>query len=286
MRSISPSDDAPLCLTFPDGSEFHTGYSRLSKFFQCPKQYKFTYVDKIRGEAGVPLRRGQAYHGAVEVLLNWKLQTGDLLPLHRADKLAIRSAKAENLSDREIYGVIDAVRYYWHEMYPIHQPLAVEKAFEIVRGGVKITGRIDLIETTGDVIDHKFSYDTWADSRAQYGCQPIIYQWAALDQFEKEYPEWTYNGFAYNIIRLFPSPVIQVIHIPKLDQASSDWWEEQLHAACQIIRNGFFPAIPSDKNCQYCDHKARCNPVIYKIKKYNVGDLAQGNDDEIDYERL
>lgn len=273
-------------MTLPSGEEFHVGYSRLSKFFQCPKSFKYSYIDKIRMPSGLPLRRGQAYHGAVEELLKYKMEYGELYPRERADKLAIREAKKNDLTDAEIYKVIDAVRFYWDHQYPKHRPLAVEKDFSIVRGGVTITGRIDLIERRRikgqrlfDVTDHKFSYDTWADARAKYGCQPIIYQWAAIDQFEAELG-LPYGGFAYNIIRLFPHPIIQKIRIKRMKQDMSDWWEEQIHEASKIIRRGYFPAIPSDKVCGFCDHKKLCNPAVYRLEKSMIGEPdPDGNED-------
>lgn len=277
-ESTKHPDFEGLHLKLPNGEEFHVGYSRLSSFFKCPKSFKYSYIDKIRMPGGLPIRRGQAYHGALETMLFHKLENdGDLYTLARAEKLAIRSAKKENLPDSEIYKVIDATRYYWHNLYPLHTPIAVEKEFKIMRGGVEITGRIDLLDQISvkgkpmfDVIDHKFSYDVWADERAKYGCQPIIYQWAAIDLYEKEF-DLPYHGFQYNICRLFPSPVIQKIEVPRVSQADSDWWEEQIYEAARIIRRRYFPAIPSGKNCQFCDHRELCQPVAYKIKKSLVG---------------
>lgn len=268
-----------LCMTFPDGTSMHLGYSRLSKYFQCPAQYKYTYVDDIKTGGSLPMRRGNAYHAAVETLLQWKMDQGRMLELDRAEKLAIRCAKAEDLTTSEIYRVIDAVRFYHQEMYHKHQPIAVEKKFEIVRGGVKLTGRIDLIEPC-KITDHKFSYDTWADSRARYGCQPIIYQWAGIDVYEKEFPGWSYETFSYNIIRLYPHPVIQVINIDRLDDRASEWWEEQLYQAALAIRRGYFPAIPSDSACARCEHKKICDPVIYRLRKETVG-LPIDEDEDI-----
>lgn len=264
-------------MTYPDGESFHVGYSRLSKFFQCPKQFKYSYVDKLRMQPGLPLRRGQAYHGALETMLKWKLEHDELYPECKVNVLAMRQAVANNLTDSEVQKVVDAVTFYYHYQYPRHRPMAVERDFSIVRGGVTITGRIDLIERRKrqgkrffDVTDHKFSYDTWVDSRAKYGCQPIIYQWAALDQFEAEL-ELPYGGFSYNIIRLFPHPLIQKIRIKRLKQEASDWWEEQIFEASRIIRRGYFPAIPTDKGCQFCDYKSLCKPAIYRLEKSLIG---------------
>jgi CRISPR/Cas system-associated exonuclease Cas4 (RecB family) len=286
-RSTRHPDYDGVHLKLPNGEEYHVGYSRLSAFFKCPRSFQYTYIDKIRAPGGLAVRRGQAYHGSLEFMLQWKIDhDGDLLAKSRCDKLAIRNAKAENLPDNEIYKVIDAVRFYWNNLYQQHRPLSVEKDFKIVRGGVEITGRIDLLEevikkkqTMFDVTDHKFSYDVWADSRAKYGCQPIIYQWAALDVFEPELGI-PYHGFQYNICRLFPHPVIQRIEIPRVSQAESDWWEDQIYEAAKIIRRRYFPAIPSDKNCGFCDHKELCQPTIYKIKKSLIG-LPIYDDEEV-----
>lgn len=270
-----------LVMTLPSGEEFHLGYSRISKFVDCPLQFKYSYVDKIRSPGGVPQRRGQAYHGSVETLLQWKIDNPSIhYSLKRAEKLAIRQGKENNLTDAEVYRVIDAVRYYHAVLYPLHKPMAVERDFKIVRGGVTLTGRVDLLEWQGIITDHKFSYDTWAESRAKYGCQPIIYQWAALDVFEKEFPAWEYAGFEYNVIRLYPNPRIQRIEIPRLSQAKSDWWEDQIHEYAKTIRRGYFPATPSDKVCTFCDHKKLCKPVIYNVKMSNIGEDTDIDDED------
>lgn len=265
-------------VTYPDGEKFHLGYSRLTKYAECPRAYKYSYVDKLRREAGVPLRRGTAYHNTVELMLKYKVKWGKLMDVARCDKIAVIKAGEENLTESETLKVVEAVRYYHSTMYHHHQPLAVEEEFDIKRGGVRLTGRIDLIETTGRISDHKFSYDTWAESRAKYGVQPIIYQWSGIDIFEPKYKiefpdlKWRYTGFEYCIIRLFPHPKIQRIEIPLVKQEASDWWEEQIFEWCKSIRRGYFPAYPHEKTCGFCDFKDLCKPTVYKIKMTNYGE--------------
>lgn len=230
------------------------------------RQYMYSYRDRIRTPGSVAQRRGNAYHSVAEWCLNFKIANdGELVSLERAERAAIRAGKKYTLTDAEIYRLIDAVRFYHSEMYPKHQPLAVEQDFTINRGGIKLTGRIDLIETTGLVIDHKFSYDKWAESRARYGCQPIIYQWAGLDYLPKLFKGWEYSGFAYQIIRLFPTPLIQEIRIDMIPQWESDWYEEQIAQVAGSIKSGYFPARPSDKQCSWCGHKELCKPPIWNI---------------------
>ncbi len=281
--SSKPSTTAEPGVTIHTKSgDFHLGYSRVSCFQGCPRQYKYSYIDGIRKPGGVPMRRGQAYHSTLDFMLSYKLQhDGELISPERADKAAIRAAKAENLSESEIYKVIDAVRYYYAEMYPKHIPVAVEQDFEIVRGGVKLTGRIDLVQADGRVIDHKFSYDKWAEPRAKYGCQPIIYQWAALDYLAKKFKNWTYTGFSYQIIRLFPTPLIQEIDIDVIPQWESDWYEEQIAQIAACVQAGYFPARPSDKECTRCNHKELCQPAIWNVRTSDTSkvDFSDSIDD-------
>jgi MoaA/NifB/PqqE/SkfB family radical SAM enzyme len=214
-------------------------------------------------------------------MLQFKIDNNmELYPRERVDKLAIRMAKKEGLTEAEIYRVIDAVRYYYATLYPEKRPILVEADFKVVRGGITITGRLDEADEDGWIVDHKFSYDIWAEPRAKYGYQPIIYQWAGIDQIERARPGWVFRGFEYNIIRLFPHPMIQRIRIPRMNQEKSDWWENELFEMAKCMRRDYYPANPSEKACAFCFHKELCKPAIYKVEISKLGDQDDPNDAE------
>lgn len=268
--------DAP---SLPD--DFHLGYSRISSYQECPRKYYYSYIEGIRTPGSTAMRRGTAYHEVVEELLKYKMgHKGKLLNGDKADQLAVKAGKAQELSESEIYRVIDATRFYHNALYPLHKPLAIEESFETVRGGVALTGRIDLIDEEGWVIDHKFSYDTWSDARAKSGCQPMVYQWAALDAYEKKFPGWEFKGFQYNIIKLFPVPKIQRITVPKLSEAASAWWENEVRIIALGIAKGHFPATASEDHCKWCGHKELCGPVMYDIETEMLVDKSTWDDEE------
>ncbi len=264
-----------------DNQDFHLGYSRISKYIECPKSFKYSYIDGIRSKANAAMNRGTAYHGALEDMFNYRLEhNNELMPLEQAERCAIKQSRKVKLTDAQIYNVIDAVRYFYKMKYEGHVPAisntnieplsvntqkSVEGAFEIFRGGVKITGRIDLATKDGIIVDHKFSNDTWSEARAKYGVQPIIYQWAGIDWLEKNFDVPEYSGFQYNIIKIWPQVDIQVVHIPRVSQEKSDWWEEQVASVAKAIKAGVFTATPSDRICQWCGHKKLCKPVIYDV---------------------
>ena len=281
-QELASQEDAiagePSPLILPEG--FHLGYSRIAKYQECPRQFFYTYIEGIRTEGSTAIRRGQAYHAVLEELLKYKLETGELLDPIKADKLAVKKAKAEKLTENEIYRVIDGVRFYYSELYPKHKPVAVEEPFEYVRGGVPFTGRIDLIDEEGWVIDHKFSYDTWSEQRSRFGCQPMVYQWAGIDVFEERFKGWKFKGFQYNILRLYPSPKIQRITVPYMGQDKSDWWESEVAIIAKGILSQHFPSTPGEKKCQWCSHKKLCQPVIYDIEVDTLAGKTDPNDED------
>lgn len=254
-----------------DNKEFHLGYSRIAKFLECPRQYKFTYIDGIRGKATTAMKRGTAYHAVLEHALQYKIDTDKLISIEVLDKLAIKFAKQEELSTTDTKSVIQASRFWYDEKYQNQDPIAVEFNFDIVIKDIKLTGRIDQIDKDGWVLDHKFSSDIWGEERSRYGPQPIVYQWAAMQQLEKLFPNFKYKGFAYQIVKLYPNPMIQTIKIPMLSLYESEWWEDQLIEIANSIKNGIFPANPKESNCKWCNHKKLCNPPIYNIKTKIVG---------------
>jgi RecB family exonuclease len=281
---IEPASEPGVTVTV-EGKEFHLGYSRIAKYMECPKAYKFSYIDKLSFAPGEPIRKGLAYHAVVEALLDYKVKRGKLYKLANTLKYAEERATVYKLTKSGTASLISAVAFYHATLYAEHDPVAYErqnadgeteihswqeKDFEIHRGGVKLTGRIDLIENCGRIIDHKFSFDIWNVERAKYGVQPMVYQWAAQDQLEKEKPDWKYSGFEYQVIRSHPCPVIQRLEIGLLSQSVSDWWEEQIAQIAAAIKAGLFPANATEKSCKYCQYKETCQPAIYKLKERQI----------------
>ena len=263
------------------GKEFHLGYSRIAKFLECPRSFKYTYIDGIRSPSGAAARRGTAYHNTLEKMLKFVMKHGYLAEREGCLTVAARMAEAEKLPPSDLKKVLTGVEYYYYRLYPKHKPVAVEQEFEIIRGGVKITGRIDLVEQNGRIVDHKFSSDIWAEDRAKHGVQPMIYQWAGLDYLPGILGnDWQFTGFQYNIIRTYPSLVIQKIDIPLMSQEISDWWEEEIAEIAKSILSGAFPAQPDEKRgCKWCDHKKLCKPKVYNIAIELVGQQREDEED-------
>jgi hypothetical protein len=267
--------EVSLTLTV-EGKEFHLGYSRIAKFLDCPYQYQRSYIDGIRSPGNAAMRRGQAYHAVVEGLLNYKInKDGALYPWAKTEAFALKQAAKEKLGQGDVGKVLEAVRFYYDQQYPLHNPKSVEDSFEFMKNGIRFTGRIDLLNCPSkgliEIIDHKFSYDIWATSKAEYGIQPMVYQWAWENDLKYRFPGYAYAGFAYNIIRVFPSPMIQTIRIKPVSDQASMWWERQVTVMAECMVRGLYYANANEKSCKWCEHKKHCQPCIYKLEVDKTG---------------
>jgi len=261
-----------------NGKEFHTGYSRLSKFMSCPRQYEYVYVKNNRPMSTEPMRRGNAYHGALEAALLLKLNKSKHMPLAKLLEWATYHTQVQELGDSVAQDVRNAVTY-WHGTYYDHiDPVFVEKTVKFVRNGVTITCRIDVGakvypgkvgspkkgKPKGVVIDHKSSYDFWTDDRARESTQPIIYQWAWEDALAEEF-KLPYGHFEYHIVRTFPLTSAQTLKIYRANQEQSDWFEVNVRAIAELMCGGTFFARPSTSECGRCDFRKECKPCLYRV---------------------
>ncbi len=274
-----------------DDKEFHIGYSRLSRFMECPAAYAFTYVDGHRTEGSPVMRRGTALHNTFEDMMVYKAGWEKLMPLEKAEARVLHHCTENRVCKSATEEVLSAMRYFYEHVYPKLSPAIlletagpketpIEGEFKIFRGGVEITGRIDfaaeyqageaITQTVkaphagGVIHDWKFSNKPWEVDRVTHSVQPMIYQWAGEDWFEPNFGI-PYLGFQYDIFNVWPDTQIQTVYIERLDKKASDWWERQVEQFAKAIRSGIFPANPSSNVCKWCDHKARCKPAIYKV---------------------
>ena len=263
----------PVTLSFR-GKEFHTGYSRITKFLSCPRSYRYTYVDGIRGEGNGAMKRGSAYHKTLEVALTFKRDKGRELSVGKCVELARYFAEQYELTPAVVDQVDSAVRYWHATLYHTLDPLFIEGRFEIERNGVRLTGLIDLGDTTGIVTDHKFSFETWSTDRAKKSVQPIIYQWGWEDDFAKKYGV-PYKRFEYHAIKTFPGVQVQRLKVYPLKEEASLWYEKQIRDVAEAMCSGIFFATPSVSECGRCEHRKRCKPATYTVRSQILGQASE-----------
>ncbi len=147
----------------------HTSASQLSKFDQCPEQWRQKYIKKQRERVGVPLIIGNADHAAYETAWRHKINTGTLPPLKDIEDMyrqKFDDAIEKNGGDSEIAWkdtkpgeAVDSGIGTLRAYYPVAQritPIALEAKFSYAPTSlpVPIIGYID-VETKDYTIERK-----------------------------------------------------------------------------------------------------------------------------------
>ena len=137
-----------------DDKSFHLGYSRLSKFMECPAAFDFTYNQGHRTEGSPVMRRGTALHNTFEDMMKYKAGWEKPMPLDKAITRVHHHCTENRVCKSATEEVLSAMNYFYEHMYSKLTPAMlldtadpketpIEGEFKIVRGGVEITGRID-----------------------------------------------------------------------------------------------------------------------------------------------
>jgi CRISPR/Cas system-associated exonuclease Cas4 (RecB family) len=138
--------------------------SQVSTFLACPAKWCFKFLLDLRETKTSSLAMGNAVHSPITTALDWKRASGKDVEIGAVDELfeqawAEETDQAEFRDDEEPTKLHDQaramVRKYMTEAAPFIKPAAVELPISGEIGGVRIRGRLDILEEDGCVIDIK-----------------------------------------------------------------------------------------------------------------------------------
>lgn len=174
--------------------EPHLSVSQISTWMQCPRKYRFQYLDKLPWPAvSSSLTFGTSVHAALAALSQARLEGEEptLDDLHGAYRVAwAAEAKPIEMKDGETPEALDAMARAMLAV-ALEQPrggrvLAVEEPFriELAPGVPPLVGVIDLIEERDGravIVEHKTGAARFTDQRVADDYQPTAYALAALE---------------------------------------------------------------------------------------------------------
>ena len=137
--------------------------SRLASWLDCPRRYRFTYVDRPSPPKGPPWAHntvGAAVHVALAAW--WRLaehertpQAAGRLVRERWNPMGFRDdAQADDWRER----AADMVERYTADLDPAEEPVGVERTVALRSDRLAVSGRIDRLDRRGDelvVVDYK-----------------------------------------------------------------------------------------------------------------------------------
>lgn len=240
--------------------------SRLAAFEDCPRRYRFTYLDRPTPPKGPPWAHNSLGASVHTALKAWF----DLPPAQRVPGMAnallkatwVREGYRDIDQERQAYGrALQWLRTYLEGLDPAAQPLAVERTVATKTAVLALSGRVDrLDEVDGElvIVDYKTGRTGLGPDDARSSRALALYAIAASSMFRR------------------PCRRVELHHLPTGTVAAHEHTEQSLArhlrraeqtatdamAAEQAVRDGADPdaAFPTNAGslCGWCDFRRVC----------------------------
>lgn len=243
--------------------------SRLAAF-DCPRRYRFTYLDQPRPSKGKPWA-----HSSLGAAVHLALARWWSLPLEaRTPDEGERLVEREWLSDgykddaqSQRYRDLAArwVRDYLHDADPADDPIGVERTVAFMTGALAVSGRVDRIDERGGerggelvIVDYKTGRRGVSADEARGSQALALYVLGARRALRRECRR----------VELHHVPTGEVVAFEHTDEslarhvARAEATAQDIVVATDTLHSGadpddVFPAVPSPL-CSWCDFRARC----------------------------
>ena len=174
-----------------DGTRLdHLSASSLALSWRCSESWRARYLARVRGPESAELRRGWVVDAAIEAHFKALLATGEALPQRdiediyaaawqrRIDDAAVEIDWGDDTPEHVKDTGLIALRAYLAELAPTVRPTSVQREFAFALAPElewTLTGRLDVEDADGDVIDVKVKKRHVAQSDADSDPQPGLY---------------------------------------------------------------------------------------------------------------
>lgn len=240
--------------------------TRLTTWLDCPRRYRFTYLDRPPPPKGPPWAHntvGAVVHNVLSTW--WRLPTTARTP-ERAGALVDELWMTEGFRDTEQVTrwrgrARDMVERYVSGLDPEDEPRGVERTVGLIHGQASLSGRIDRIDQRGDelvVVDYKTGRHLLSVNDAKSSLALAIYAAAA---------ERTLRRACRRVeLHHLPSGTVVAWEHDEHSLTRHLGRAESIAAECATADAAFragddgdttFPARPSSL-CGWCDYQQHC----------------------------
>ncbi len=262
---------------FPEPTKlFACTPSRLGAFEDCPRRYRFTYIDRP-----TPPKGPRWAHNSVGASVHTALRAWfDLAPEQRtpsaADRLLratwVREGYRDEEQERQTYGrALKWLLTYLDRLDPSFEPLAVERTVAAKTATLALSGRVDRIDDVDGelvIVDYKTGRTGLGPDDARASRALALYAFAASRVFRRPCRRVELHHLPTGTVAAHEhTDESMARHVRRAEQTAAD-----AVAAEQAVRAGADPdaAFPANPGtiCGWCDFRRSCP----------VGATRQGND--------
>lgn len=240
--------------------------SKLSAYLDCPRRYRYTYVDRPSPAKGAPWAHNSLGASVHTALKNWYGVDPDRRPAAALSKLLratwVREGYRDDEQEREVFGRALA----WLETYvatldPLEEPVGVERTVAAKTSVLALSGRADRIDRRGDelvIVDYKTGrYEPSADD-ARGSLALAMYAYASTKQFRRTCHRVELHHLPTGTVAAHQHTEQSLArHVGRAEDTARDITAAEKAVAAGGDPDREFPTQPGAL-CSWCDFKKVC----------------------------
>lgn len=266
--STGAGTDTPqqLGLFAPPERLFVCTPSKLASFEDCPRRYRYSYVDRPAPQKGPPWA-----HNSLGASVHTALRSWFDVPIARRRPEAmvallrgtwVREGYHDEEQEREAF----ATALSWLEGYvkalpPEFEPLAVERTVATKTATLALSGRVDRIDDRGDelvIVDYKTGRSGLDADDARGSRALALYAYASSKVFRRRCVKVELHHLPTGTVAAHEHTDESLQrHVSRAEQTAADVVAAEKATAAGADPDEAYPATPGPI-CGWCDYRRHC----------------------------
>ncbi|MGH3738488.1 MAG: RecB family exonuclease [Micromonosporaceae bacterium] len=240
--------------------------SKLLAYEDCPRRYRYSYVDRPAPQKGPPWAHNSLGASVHTALRNWYALPVGKRTVERARVLLKATWVSEGYRDDAQERAAFERALGWLEAYlarcdPADEPLGVERTVAAKTRTLALSGRVDRVDRRGEevvIVDYKTGRAELTDDDARGSRALALYAYAAEKTLRRPCREVELHHLpTESVARHRHTDESLARHLRRAEEAVAD-----IRAAERAVADGkdpdvAFPAAPGPQ-CGWCDFRQHC----------------------------
>ena len=240
--------------------------SKLATFADCPRRYRFAYVDRPTPPKGPPWA-----HNSVGSAVHAALRSWWDLPVERRTPLAARQLLYSVWAPNGFRDEEQAARWrtkaagwitdYVEGLDPTDEPIGTERTVGATTERLALSGRVDRIDQRGDelvVVDYKTGRAVCTDDEARGSPALAAYVLGVRRTLRRPCNRVELHHLPSGTVAAFEHTDRSLAnHVRRAEDIAQDITTATEALAAGEDRDAAFPAVPG-RQCSWCDFRPSC----------------------------
>jgi RecB family exonuclease len=261
-------DTEPQQLSFEGMPEklFVCTPSKLAAYEDCPRRYRYAYVDRPAPAKGPPWAHNSLGASVHTALRNWHGLPG---PQRRPEALGtllkatwVSEGYRDEAQEREVFRrALEWLESYVSGLDPLDEPVGVERVVAAKTSVLALSGRVDRIDRRGDelvIVDYKTGRGELTGDDARGSRALALYAYAAERVFRRRCRRVELHHLpSHRVAGHEHTEESLARHLSRAEAAAGDILAAERAVAGGADPDTAFPTTPGAL-CSWCDYRGTC----------------------------